>query len=54
VICSDGLYGMMSNEDILALATSEGKTLEEKTRSLIDLANSNGGTDNISVVLINI
>jgi protein phosphatase len=54
VMCSDGLYGMVSNEDILALATSEGKTLEEKTRSLIDLANSNGGADNISVVLINI
>jgi serine/threonine protein phosphatase PrpC len=44
----------MSDEDILALATEEGKTLEERTKALVDLANANGGTDNISVILINI
>jgi protein phosphatase len=54
LMCSDGLYGMMSDEDILALATEEGKTLEERTKALVDLANANGGTDNISVILINI
>lgn len=52
VMCSDGLYGMVTDEDILRLALTEDKTIEEKTQSLVDLANSNGGNDNISVILI--
>jgi len=50
LLCSDGLYGNVSNseiEDILAQTSS----LEEIDQKLIELAKNNGSTDNISVVL---
>lgn len=52
VLCSDGLTNMLSNEDIL-------KTVKENnflilSDSFIDKANINGGTDNITVVVVEI
>jgi protein phosphatase len=54
LMCSDGLYGMINDEDMLRIAMQADKTQEQKTRELVDLANANGGNDNISVILINI
>ncbi|HXZ05238.1 MAG TPA: PP2C family serine/threonine-protein phosphatase [Ktedonobacteraceae bacterium] len=53
LLCSDGLWEMVRNKDLL-------KVLEENTDPqkicdiLIDLANDNGGEDNITVVLVQI
>ncbi|HYA98603.1 MAG TPA: PP2C family serine/threonine-protein phosphatase [Ktedonobacteraceae bacterium] len=53
LLCSDGLWEMVRNKDLL-------KVLEENTDpqkicdTLIDMANSNGGEDNITVVLVQI
>jgi protein phosphatase len=50
LICSDGLYNMVPEADLLENA-SRGNPLEENCKALIDKANANGGTDNITVIL---
>ena len=51
LICSDGLSGMMEEEDILeVLAGTTDVNVSGKV--LIDLAKSGGGTDNITVQII--
>ena len=49
VLCSDGLSGQMRIDDI-ARAIAEEKSLDRAVGRLIDLANANGGPDNITVV----
>lgn len=51
LLCSDGLTNMVSEENILAIVTSD-LTLAEKTAELISAANEAGGADNITVLLI--
>ncbi len=51
LLCSDGLTNMLSDEEIRSLLLN-GETIEKKVDMLIDAANKNGGTDNISVLLI--
>jgi serine/threonine protein phosphatase PrpC len=53
LLCSDGLTGMLSNEEIRDYATS-GSDLDEICRRLVDAANERGGQDNITVVLIDV
>jgi protein phosphatase len=58
--CSDGLHGKVSDEDIAfivnqfipdaSLATQE--MADQVINALIDLANENGGQDNITAILI--
>ena len=53
LLCSDGLTDLVEDDliaDILKNLCREN--IEEKTQELIDIANQNGGTDNISVILI--
>lgn len=50
LLCSDGLTNMVDDASIHNILSST-KTLDEKADSLIELANKNGGQDNISVVL---
>jgi len=53
VLCSDGLWEMVRDEEIRILA----ETLEDPELaafSLVDLANANGGVDNISVVIVRV
>ncbi|MDW8252200.1 MAG: Stp1/IreP family PP2C-type Ser/Thr phosphatase, partial [Myxococcales bacterium] len=54
VLCSDGLNGMLRDEEILEIVTTHGLDLSARARKLIDVANANGGEDNITVVLIHI
>jgi hypothetical protein len=54
VLCSDGLNGMLRDEEILEIVTAHGLDLSAGARKLIDVANANGGEDNITVVLIHI
>jgi protein phosphatase len=49
VLCSDGLSGMVSDEEIQALAQEE-TDLDKLCERLIAAANAHGGQDNITVV----
>lgn len=54
LLCTDGLSGVVSDEDILATVTRYGTDLEGAAQALIQQANANGGPDNITVVLVRI
>lgn len=49
ILCSDGLNGMLSDEEIFRISTAN-RPLPEIVRDLIDEANNQGGEDNITVV----
>ncbi|MGN1048849.1 MAG: Stp1/IreP family PP2C-type Ser/Thr phosphatase [Eubacteriales bacterium] len=51
LLCSDGLSNMVPDDKIAAIAMSE-KSPKEKTEQLIAEANRNGGSDNITAVLL--
>ena len=51
VICSDGLHGSLEEEDMVSVLSS-GRSLESMCDVLIQLALDNGGTDNITVILV--
>jgi len=51
LLCSDGLSEMLRHAELAALLAPRS-SLEEKTERLIAAANSQGGRDNISVVLV--
>ncbi|HEV2685063.1 MAG TPA: Stp1/IreP family PP2C-type Ser/Thr phosphatase [Actinomycetota bacterium] len=53
LLCSDGLTGTLSDEEIRDYATG-GSDLDEICRRLVEAANERGGQDNITVVLIDI
>ena len=50
LMCSDGLSNMVEDSEMLRIVRRSG-SLEEAARTLIDTANRNGGSDNISAVL---
>lgn len=50
LLCSDGLYNMVSDERMLAIIACAGNA-DAACDDLINAANENGGKDNISVVL---
>ncbi|MCB0881877.1 MAG: Stp1/IreP family PP2C-type Ser/Thr phosphatase [Thermoleophilia bacterium] len=53
LLCSDGLYGEVSDDEILAeLRTAT--SMEEAAAALVARANANGGSDNVTVVLARI
>lgn len=49
-LCSDGLYNNLKNNDIENILRTDDDS-ETKVKNLINLANYNGGSDNISVAL---
>jgi PPM family protein phosphatase len=53
LLCSDGLSGMIPDEDILGILASDAMPAD-LCRKLIEKANSNGGEDNITAVLLRI
>lgn len=57
LLCTDGLTGMLSDEEILEILKDSGETkkaLEKKAKNLIEAANTVGGFDNITVCLVKI
>jgi protein phosphatase len=50
VLCSDGLAGPVSDEDIRSIVLSTND-LQQAAQRLIDRANENGGPDNVTCVL---
>jgi protein phosphatase len=53
LLCSDGLTGMVPDEDLFARFKSEDG-LEKTVRQLIDVANDRGGVDNITAILVEV
>lgn len=53
LLCSDGLTGMLGDDEIRDFATG-GSDLDEICRRLVDAANERGGQDNITVVLVDV
>lgn len=51
LLCSDGLTNFL-NDDAIQAVLNEELSLANKAQKLVDLANENGGGDNITVVLI--
>lgn len=51
LLCSDGLTGMVPEEEILRLV-SENESLETACEQLIEAANEHGGIDNVTAVLV--
>jgi protein phosphatase len=50
LLCTDGLYDMVPDEK-LAVILNASPSAEAACRNLVDLANTNGGSDNITVVV---
>lgn len=53
LLCSDGLWGLVDQET-LSKRINEGGDYEEMVNELVEMANSAGGTDNISAILVRI
>lgn len=51
LLCSDGLSGFLSDQDILKIITSRKNDLRAVVKQLIKKANEAGGEDNITVAL---
>jgi len=53
VLCSDGLSGMVTDEEILAIVqNAQATTMAEAPKKLIERANERGGEDNVTAVVI--
>lgn len=52
LLCSDGLTGVVSDDEIAEYATAEAPSFA--CRELIEIANARGGPDNITVALIRV
>ena len=52
LLCSDGLHGMVQDSRILEIVRSAGGDLGKAVSALIEAANSGGGKDNITVILV--
>lgn len=50
LVCSDGLYNNVSNQEILSVLRGKDAT-NQKANELITIANANGGSDNIAVAI---
>lgn len=52
LLCSDGLSKLVSEEDITRITGARSYGTQERVKMLIEAAKSNGGSDNISVILV--
>ncbi len=51
LLCSDGLYNMVDNKEILKIVNSN-QNISDRVNTLVDSAILHGGKDNISVILV--
>jgi protein phosphatase len=54
LLCSDGLYDMVPDDDIHLTVKSLKSNLPLAAEQLVQQANDNGGRDNISVILVHV
>ncbi len=52
MLCSDGLHGMLNDQQLTSVLLPVPGSLEQATARLIDAANEAGGRDNVTVVLL--
>ena len=52
MLCSDGLHGMLNDQELGRILLPSPGALEEATARLVDAANEAGGRDNVTVVLL--
>jgi len=51
LLCSDGLFGMVNEQEIKKVLKKRFSP-EKKAKELLEIANNNGGYDNITVILL--
>jgi protein phosphatase len=51
LLCSDGLHGMVKDEDISAIIGASNGDLKQAVELLIQTANKNGGKDNVTAII---
>jgi serine/threonine protein phosphatase PrpC len=54
LLCSDGLCDMVEDDDIALAVQTFGNNLKMATSHLVQMANDNGGRDNVSVILVRV
>lgn len=54
LLCSDGLCDMVDDEDIGMTLQALGANLKLCAQQLVQMANDNGGRDNVSVILVRV
>jgi len=54
LLCSDGLCDMVDDEDIGMTLQTLGGNLKLAAQQLVQMANDNGGRDNVSVILVRV
>jgi PPM family protein phosphatase len=54
LLCSDGLNDMVEDEDIQSVLFAMRGNLQLAAAQLIQMANDNGGRDNVSVILVKV
>src|SRR3954465_8734448 len=54
LLCSDGLCDMVEDEDIGMTVQALGANLKLAAQQLVQMANDNGGRDNVSVILVRV
>lgn len=54
LLCSDGLCDMVEDEDIAMTLKALGGNLKLAAQQLVQMANDNGGKDNVSVILVRV
>ncbi len=54
LLCSDGLTDMVDPDVVHSIVAANQRDLGAAARALIELANKNGGRDNISVILVRV
>jgi len=52
LLCSDGLTGMVSDDNILEILLDHSDDLKVACEKLVEKANEGGGVDNVTVVLV--
>jgi serine/threonine protein phosphatase PrpC len=54
LLCSDGLCDMVADDDISMTLEALGANLKLAVQQLVQMANDNGGKDNVSVILVRV
>jgi protein phosphatase len=52
LICSDGLWGNISDDELREIVRKQTLSPQEACNKLVALANERGGSDNISVIIV--
>jgi serine/threonine protein phosphatase PrpC len=52
ILCSDGIHGVLTDKEIVALMAATEPSLDEVCRTAISAVNARGGPDNATVVVI--